>query len=119
LALLALPHTDGTGQSVHARAWSVLSPAGPTIVDTHSKRLSPFGPAEQFGGGSLLISASSFCIRLAEDERDVDALFQGLEPEGPLVLAKPVLMLYVDGIIQTCGRTVFPIERTILRGYGS
>ena len=27
--------------------------------------LSPLGPAEQFGGGSRLISVSSFCIRLA------------------------------------------------------
>lgn len=27
--------------------------------------LSPFGPAEQLGGGSRLISASSFCIRFA------------------------------------------------------
>lgn len=31
-------------------------------VETHSKRLSPFGPAEQLQGGSKLISASSFWI---------------------------------------------------------
>jgi len=36
--------------------------AGPMMVETHSKRLSPFGPAEQLHGGSRLISASSFWI---------------------------------------------------------
>jgi hypothetical protein len=35
-------------------------------VDTHSYKLSPLGPALQFGGGSNVISASSFCIRLAD-----------------------------------------------------
>ena len=34
------------------------------MVDTHSYRLSPFGPALQFGGGSWMISESSFWIRL-------------------------------------------------------
>ena len=33
---------------------------------SHSYKLSPFGPALQFGGGSSVISASSFCIRLAD-----------------------------------------------------
>jgi hypothetical protein len=42
------------------------SPGGPKIVDTHSYKLSPFGPALQFGGGSSVISASSFCIRFAD-----------------------------------------------------
>ncbi len=37
-------------------------PSGPNIVDTHSKMSSPFGPAEQLHGGSMLISASSFWI---------------------------------------------------------
>lgn len=32
------------------------------MVETHSKRLSPLGPAEQLHGGSRLISASSFWI---------------------------------------------------------
>lgn len=36
------------------------------MVETHSYRLSPLGPALQLGGGSRVISASSFCIRLAE-----------------------------------------------------
>lgn len=45
---------------------SYTEPGGPRIVDTHSYRLSPFGPAEQFGGGSNVISANSFCIRLAD-----------------------------------------------------
>lgn len=36
------------------------------MVETHSYKLSPFGPAEQFGGGSNVISASSFCMRLAD-----------------------------------------------------
>lgn len=42
------------------------------MVDTHSYRLSPFGPALQFGGGSKVISASSFCIRLAEVPKAFD-----------------------------------------------
>jgi hypothetical protein len=37
-------------------------PEGPMMVETHSKRLSPLGPAEQLHGGSKLISASSFWI---------------------------------------------------------
>ncbi len=37
-------------------------------MDTHSYKLSPFGPAEQLQGGSRLISASSFCMRFADDE---------------------------------------------------
>lgn len=45
---------------------SYTEPGGPRIVDTHSYKLSPFGPAEQFGGGSNVISANSFCIRLAD-----------------------------------------------------
>src|SRR5690348_16742569 len=32
------------------------------MVETHSKRLSSFGPAEQLDGGSRLMSASSFWI---------------------------------------------------------
>lgn len=35
------------------------------MVETHSYKLSPFGAALQFGGGSIVISASSFCILLA------------------------------------------------------
>jgi hypothetical protein len=35
------------------------------MVDTHSYRLSPFGPALQLVGGSSEISASSFWMRLA------------------------------------------------------
>lgn len=44
----------------------IMLPGGPRIVETHSYKLSPFGPAEQFGGGSNVISASSFCIRFAD-----------------------------------------------------
>ena len=33
------------------------------MVDTHSYKLSPFGPALQFVGGSSEISANSFWIR--------------------------------------------------------
>jgi len=36
------------------------------MVDTHSYMLSPLGPALQFGGGSTVISASSFWMRFAE-----------------------------------------------------
>lgn len=44
------------------------------MVDTHSYRLSPLGPALQLGGGSNVISASSFCIRLAEVPSALDIL---------------------------------------------
>ena len=43
---------------------SYTDPGGPRMVDTHSYKLSPLGPALQFGGGSSVISASSFCILL-------------------------------------------------------
>jgi len=41
---------------------SYCDPGGPKIVDAHSYKLSPLGPALQFGGGSRVISASSFWI---------------------------------------------------------
>lgn len=41
-------------------------PPGPMIVDTHSYRLSPLGPAEQLVGGSNEISASSLVMRFAD-----------------------------------------------------
>lgn len=88
---------------------SYTEPGGPKIVDTHSYRLSPFGPALQLGGGSSVISASSFCIRLAEVPSALDILgvdlvslrgsslvaveFELLLPEAavlpPFVLAPP------------------------------
>ena len=42
------------------------------MVETHSKRLSPFGPALQFGGGSNEIPPSSFWIRFADVVRAFD-----------------------------------------------
>lgn len=48
---------------------SYTLPGGPSIVETHSYKESPFGPALQFGGGSSVISASSFWILLAEVPR--------------------------------------------------
>lgn len=54
------PHRNFAPQTCQCGA-----PDGPMMVDTHSYRLSPLGPAEQLQGGSRLISASSFCIRLA------------------------------------------------------
>ena len=36
------------------------------MVENHSYKLSPLGPALQLGGGSSVISASSFWMRLAE-----------------------------------------------------
>jgi len=44
------------------------SPLGPRMVDTHSKMLSPLGPAEQLHGGSSEISASSLEMRLAAED---------------------------------------------------
>lgn len=45
---------------------SYTEPGGPKIVETHSYKFSFFGPALQFGGGSSVISANSFCIRFAD-----------------------------------------------------
>lgn len=47
------------------------------MVDTHSYRLSPLGPALQLGGGSSVISASSFCILFAEVLKAFDILGLG------------------------------------------
>ena len=41
-------------------------------MDTHSYRLSPLGPALQFGGGSKVISPNSFWILLADVLSDFD-----------------------------------------------
>lgn len=45
---------------------SYTEPGGPRIVETHSYKLSPFGPALQLGGGSSVISASSFWMRFVD-----------------------------------------------------
>lgn len=58
---------------------SYTEPGGPNIVETHSYKLSPLGPALQFGGGSKVISASSFCIRLADVLRAFDILGLGFD----------------------------------------
>lgn len=57
---------------------SYTEPGGPRMVDTHSYKLSPFGPALQFGGGSNVISANSFWILLADVPRAFDILWFGL-----------------------------------------
>lgn len=44
------------------------APLGPTIVEIHSYMLSPLGPALQLHGGSRLMSASSFWMRLALED---------------------------------------------------
>ena len=54
------------------------------MVDTHSNRLSPFGPALQFGGGSSEIPPNSFWIRLAEVVRAFD------------IFGVPVLLSFLD-----------------------
>ena len=60
---------DSNGEEGRARLRVVFvsphAPVGPTMVDTHSYKLSPFGPALQFVGGSSEISANSFWMRLA------------------------------------------------------
>lgn len=48
------------------------------MVETHSYKLSPFGPALQLGGGSSVISASSFCILLADVPKAFDIFGFGL-----------------------------------------
>lgn len=70
------------------------------MVDTHSYKLSPLGPALQFGGGSNVISANSFCILLADVPKALDifgfgfaSLLSGLlsanEPRPRLVPLEP------------------------------
>lgn len=57
------PHPQSLIEYAHeARS---CPPDGPMMVETHSYKLSPLGPAEQLHGGSRLISASSFWILLA------------------------------------------------------
>lgn len=51
---------------------SYTDPGGPKIVDTHSYKLSPLGPALQLGGGSRVISANSFWILFAEVPKAFD-----------------------------------------------
>lgn len=53
---------------------SYTEPGGPSIVDTHSYKLSPLGPALQLGGGSNVISANSFWILLADVPSAFDIL---------------------------------------------
>lgn len=84
---------------------SYTEPGGPRIVETHSYKLSPFGPALQFGGGSSVISANSFCIRFADVPRafdifgfDLVSLFSGFGAESdelpaPLLRRPPPLEL--------------------------
>lgn len=49
------------------------------MVETHSYKLSPFGPALQLGGGSSVISANSFWILLAEVPRALDIFGLGFD----------------------------------------
>ena len=53
-------------------------PSGPIIVDTHWYKLSSFGPALQFAGGSRLISANSLLILflLFDEPEPFDKLFR-------------------------------------------
>jgi len=44
-------------------------------VENHSYKLSPLGPAVQLGGGSRVISASSFWMRFADVLSTVDNCF--------------------------------------------
>lgn len=83
---------------------SYTDPGGPNIVDTHSYRLSPFGPALQFGGGSNVISANSFCNLLALDVSplgdfeshsfDADAISLAL-----FSLVSPLHLVLVAGVV--------------------
>ena len=55
--------------------------AGPMMVDTHSKRLSPLGPAEQLHGGSKLISASSFWILQRHEQHEHEHEYKQHKPK--------------------------------------
>ena len=76
----AISHEDArtTGSQLRRSCEVRTRPDGPRMVDTHSKILSPFGPAEQLLGGSREISASSFCMRFAADERPVPFSFEAI-----------------------------------------
>ena len=63
---------------------SYTEPGGPRMVETHSKRLSPFGPALQLGGGSNEIPPNSFWIRFAEVVSAFD------------IFGVPVLLSFLD-----------------------
>lgn len=60
------------------------------MVDTHSYRLSPLGPALQFGGGSRVISANSFWMRLADVPNAFEIFGFGF---GSLVSDEPLLLV--------------------------
>ena len=62
-----------------------IVPGGPMMVETHSWRLSPLGPAKQLQGGSTVISESSFCILLAEEVMEVAADHCRELPAHPLI----------------------------------
>lgn len=79
---------------------SYTEPGGPKIVDTHSYKLSPFGPALQFGGGSSVISASSFWILLADVPSAFDILGLGL-------------FSFVSGLLSTAPDPAPPLPRPV------
>jgi len=63
----ALGKREGKKTKNKEKCEELFVPGGPMIVLTHSYKLSPFGPALQFVGGSKLISASSFWMRFAAE----------------------------------------------------
>ena len=63
----ALAKREGKKTKNEEECEELFVPGGPMIVLTHSYKLSPFGPALQFVGGSKLISASSFWMRFAAE----------------------------------------------------
>ena len=63
----ALAKREGKKTKNEEKCEELFVPGGPMIVLTHSYKLSPFGPALQFVGGSKLISASSFWMRFAAE----------------------------------------------------
>jgi len=83
---------------------SYTEPGGPRIVETHSYILSPFGPALQFGGGSMVISANSFWILFAEVESAFEPLvafarslfFEEDEPPVPAEAEVDAMFLRYD-----------------------
>ena len=90
---------------------SYTDPGGPRMVDTHSYRLSPLGPALQLGGGSSVISASSFWI--LHDRRDHRGMLQkhtfteGLPPPAAGCGADRAAARQVQA--ETGGRTASPV----------
>lgn len=80
------------------------------MVETHSYKLSPLGPALQLGGGSNVISANSFCILLALVLSAFDIL--GLDERPSLATEERAELECRVVPLELCVTGVEPVETT-------